>query len=49
MSKNKLLYKAPTTESVGLVAETIICGSPWYLQGGQGDFNYTVEEENEFE
>lgn len=49
MSKNKSRYDAPAATIVGLVAETIICGSPWYLQGGQGNFSYEVEEENEFE
>lgn len=46
MKKN---YLTPVSSVETLTLERhILDGSPWYLQGGQGDFNYSVEEDNEF-
>ena len=44
---NKLKYSAPVTETVVVnMNDRILSGSDWYLQGGQGDFNYSVEEDD---
>lgn len=48
MHKLKSLYESPCATLIGLNAEGVLCASEWYLQGGQGDFSYEVEEENEF-
>lgn len=48
MHKLKSIYESPEATLIGLHAEQIICGSPWYQQGGEGDFNYDVETDNTF-
>ena len=48
MKNKNRIYDAPVAALVGLNAEGLLCGSPWYLQGGQGDFSYTIEEDDEF-
>lgn len=47
MKQNKE-YCAPEIRSLGLDTETIFCQSDnlWYKQGGQGNFTYTVEEDD---
>lgn len=48
--KKKQKYLTPATDAVNLqLADRILGASDWFLLGGSGDFNYTVEEENEFE
>lgn len=45
IKKNK--YSAPLSEPVSIdTSHPILDGSPWYLQGGKGDFNYEVEEDD---
>ena len=45
--KNK--YFTPVTETVNLnLADRILGASDWLLLGGQGDFSYEIEEDNEF-
>ena len=40
-------YISPSVETVELSSESVLCASdPWYKQGGQGDFDYSIEEEN---
>ncbi|MGM9753183.1 MAG: hypothetical protein ACI3ZK_03895 [Candidatus Cryptobacteroides sp.] len=42
-------YNSPAVEVIDLASETVLCTSaptPWYRQGGQGDFDYTVDEED---
>ncbi|MBR5403320.1 MAG: hypothetical protein IK113_03730 [Bacteroidales bacterium] len=50
MKKN---YESPLTEVISLEHRDPVLdgGSPvkWYLLSGQGSFNYTVDEEDEFE
>ncbi len=42
-------YLTPVTESVTIDLENnFLGGSSWYTQGGQGNFNYEVEEDDEF-
>ena len=43
-------YVSPELEVIDLHLESVLCASdpqsqPWYKQGGQGDFDYGVEEE----
>ena len=41
-------YVAPEMEIIDLHLESVLCsspGTPWYQQGGQGDFDYTVKDE----
>lgn len=39
-------YVSPELEVTDLHLESVLCASePWYKQGGQGDFDYGVEEE----
>lgn len=41
-------YVAPEMEIIDLHLESVLCsspGTPWYKQGGEGDFDYTVTEE----
>ena len=41
-------YISPSVETVDLSSESVLCASdpqPWYKQGGQGDFDYSIEEE----
>ena len=48
--KKKLQYLKPATDAVNLqLADRILGASDWFLLGGSGDFNYSIEEENEFE
>ena len=45
--KKKNKYSAPAAEAVIVnMTDRILSGSDWYLQGGQGDFNYSVEEDD---
>ena len=52
MKKKKTIvrdYVSPSVETVELSSESVLCASdpqPWYKQGGQGDFDYTIEEED---
>lgn len=48
MMKKK--YESPLTEVISLEHRDPVLdsSSPWYKQGGQGNFNYGVEEEDEF-
>ena len=40
-------YISPSVETVELSSESVLCASdPWYKQGGQGDFDYSIEEED---
>lgn len=42
-------YEAPRTNVIGMRAEVILCASvttPWYQKGGEGDFDYSVENED---
>ena len=48
MHKLKISYESPQSTVIGLHAEGVLCGSEWYEKGGQGNFSYEVEEENEF-
>jgi len=48
MNKLKQDYESPVATVVGLHSEGMICDSPWYKKGGQGNFSYEVEEEDEF-
>ena len=42
-------YISPSVETVELSSESVLCTSdPWYKQRGQGDFDYTIEEEELF-
>ena len=42
-------YISPSVETVELSSESVLCASdPWYKQGGQGDFDYSIEEEELF-
>lgn len=42
-------YVSPELEVIDLHLESVLCASePWYKQGGQGDFDYTIEEEELF-
>ncbi len=47
MKKN---YETPLSEVISLDHRDPVLdgGSPWYKKGGQGDFGYTVEEEEMF-
>ena len=40
-------YVSPEMEIIDLHLESVLCSSPtpWYKQGGQGDFDYTVKDE----
>ena len=43
-------YVSPELEVIDLHLESVLCASEpqpqlWYKQGGQGDFDYDVEEE----
>ena len=50
MIKNKKNYDSPEVESVDLNTEGLFCASPWdILQGGLGDFDYTVTEDTTWE
>lgn len=43
--KNK--YLTPVTETVNVnLADGILGASGWLLLGGQGDFNYEIEEDD---
>lgn len=45
IKKNK--YFTPVTETVNLnLADRILGASDWLLLGGQGDFNYEIEEDD---
>lgn len=45
--KNK--YLTPVTETVNVnLSDRILGASDWLLMGGQGSFNYDVEEDNMF-
>lgn len=52
MNKNlteKRKYLSPAVEVLGLSSESVLCASdptPWYKQGGQGDFDYIIEEDD---
>ena len=54
MKKKKTIvrdYVSPSVETVELSSESVLCASnpaPWYKQGGQGDFDYSIEEEELF-
>lgn len=42
-------YLSPAVEVIGLNSESVLCASdptPWYKQGGQGDFDYIIEEDD---
>ena len=42
-------YISPSVETVEFSSESVLCTSdptPWYKQRGQGDFDYSIEEEN---
>lgn len=42
-------YVAPEMEIIDLYLESVLCASEpqlWYKQGGQGNFDYTIEEED---
>ena len=45
-------YVSPELEVIDLHLESVLCASEpqpcWYKQGGQGDFDYTIEEEELF-
>lgn len=46
----KKTYTTPLTEVEHYRLErNFLTGSDWYTQGGQGNFSYTIEEEDEFE
>ena len=46
----KLKYFAPRVEeTVVTVMDRIMDSGKWYQKGGQGDFDYIIEEEDEFE
>ena len=45
---NGVGYSSPAVEVIDLASETVLCTSeptPWYRQGGQGDFDYEVDED----
>ena len=42
-------YLAPTTEMVNVTPETsFLSGSNWLNQGGQGNFTFSTEDDDEF-
>lgn len=49
MDKKK--YLAPSLEELALSADHPILetsATPWYKQGGSGNFSYTIEEDDEW-
>ena len=47
--KKKQQYLTPATDAVNLqLADRILGASDWLLLGGQGDFSYDIEEDDEF-
>ena len=48
MHKLKSNYESPQATLIDLHAEGVLCGSEWYLQGGQGNFDFNVTEDDEF-
>ena len=46
MIKIKKIYAEPEATCVGLHTEGVLCGSEWYLKGGEGNFSYDVEEDD---
>lgn len=41
-------YVSPAVEIINFDSEAVLCASdptPWYKQGGQGDFDYEVTDE----
>lgn len=48
MKQSKNYYVTPLVTLVHLHTVDMLCESPWYLKRGEGDFNYNVEEDNEF-
>ncbi|MBO7071182.1 MAG: hypothetical protein J6W09_07810 [Bacteroidales bacterium] len=45
----KKTYFTPLLEVEQVRVERNFTASPWYQKGGQGNFTYIVEEEDEFE
>lgn len=41
-------YLSPSTDLVNVNLENRFLDSAWYTRGGQGNFNYEIEEEDEF-
>lgn len=41
-------YLSPSTDLVNVNLENRFLDSTWYTRGGQGNFNYEIEEEDEF-
>ena len=44
----KKTYLSPRTDVEHVLLEHNFTASPWYKKGGQGDFTYEVEEEEEW-
>lgn len=41
-------YQKPIAEEFNVLLENRFLDGSWLVQGGQGNFNYTVEEDDEF-
>ena len=46
MISKKLFYESPSAETVTIHPEGMICESdPWYEKGGEGNFNFGIEDD----